>query len=217
MHRHRLRPRLKLRALAAALSFALLGGCFSKHAYPDGSGLEGQLEREVLALRAQLYRQEAGGACGQGPDAVYGELHQVLQPNDATVKYVGPVTQVILQESELFGADGTSIRQEARMALDMVATALNSHPRHRVFIEGHTADVAPTVALTRAYPNLWDLGYVRASAVANVLINDFKVNPVRFTVATRGSSAPLASNDTASGQSRNRRVVIAILPPGVSP
>lgn len=200
-----------------ALALAHLGGCLPKHDYPDGSGLEGQLEREVLALRAQLQRQESGGACSAGPDGVYGELHQVLPAKDATVDYVGPVTRVTLQESQLFGADSTSIRQEARMALDMVATALNSHPKHRVLIEGHTADVAPTLALTRAYPNLWDLGYVRASAVARVLITDFKVSPSRFTVATRGDSAPVASNDTASGQGRNRRVVISIVPPGVSP
>jgi flagellar motor protein MotB len=205
-----------LRNSAFLLLMGLNAGCVPKRAYPDGNGLEGQLEREILALRAQVVRLETNQSCGKGPDLLYTELNQVLSPKDTLLEYDGPITTITLRENILFGSDEYSIRQEARMALDLIATALNAHAKHRIVVEGHTADTPGSTKIGKAYPNPWDLGYVRASAVASVLIQNYKLDSTRLTVATRGDSEPIASNDTPAGQVRNRRVVLRIYPPGVS-
>lgn len=194
-----------------------LAGCAPKHVYPDGRGIEGQLEREIIALRESVSKLEDEAAtCTTGgrADPLYTELVQVLSGTDAQIEQKGIVTVITFPDAHLFGADAESIRAEARMTLDMVATALNGRPDYTIVVEGHTADVAPTPALAKKYPDLWTLSYARAQAVMKVLVKDFHVAPERFTLSARGPTAPLASNDTAAEQARNRRTCIYVYPPG---
>ncbi|MBT3221401.1 MAG: hypothetical protein HN348_20140, partial [Proteobacteria bacterium] len=59
------------------LLLSLLIGC-PHQPYSDGRGLEGQLEREVVALHQQLRRLEA--SCGEigEPDTIFSELHTIF-------------------------------------------------------------------------------------------------------------------------------------------
>ena len=187
--------------------------CAPKHTYPDGSGLEGQLEREVIALHETISRLEAESACNGGQtDALYADLNQILPGRQVELSAQGNATFVVLPDALVFGSDLLSIRDEARMTLDMLATALNRYPRYTLVVEGHTADQMPDAWLSTLYPTLWDLSFARASAIKNTLVDQFHVDEHRFTVAARADTVPLASNDTAAGQTRNRRVVITIRP-----
>jgi chemotaxis protein MotB len=194
-----------------------LAGCPGpKHTYPDGTGLEAQLEREVQALQQTVRRLEAEAAtCAEGKaDPVYAEVHQVLATIDEVdVGHNGPVTFVVLPDAHLFGSDAVSVRDEARMTLDLLATALKLHPEYEVVIEGHTADAHPNAAVARKYPDLWVLSYARAAAVMKVLVRDFGMSEDRFVLVARGPHSPMVANDTGAGQARNRRVVVYIYPP----
>ncbi len=60
-------------------------GCAPRHSYPDGSGLEGQLEREVIALNARIRTlREQVANCGHdgAADPLYVELIQVFAGTD---------------------------------------------------------------------------------------------------------------------------------------
>ncbi len=196
----------------------LLVACAPKHLYPDGRGIEGQLEREIIALRESVSAlEELAATCETGgrADPMYAELVQVLSGTDVTVEQKGVVTIVTLPDAHVFGSDAASIRAEARMTLDMVGTALNQRPTYTIVVEGHTADVAPNAQVARKYPDLWSLSYARADATKDVLVGEFQVAEDRFTLTARGPNAPIASNDTAAGQARNRRTVLYVYPPGV--
>lgn len=206
------------RRAAAALGVLLCAGCPPKHEYPDGRGLQGQLEKEVVALQLTVDRLEEEAAnCRTGggrPDALYAELVQVL-PGSVTITNEGRVTQIIVPDSHLFGSDGLQLRDEARITLDMLATALLSHDGYTMLIESHTADVHYSPQVARQYPSLWDLSYVHARTVQLTFIREFKLEEERFALAARGPAVPLTSNDTTAGQNQNRRVVLHIYPPGV--
>lgn len=198
------------------LLIALLA-CPKPTTYPDGRGIEGQLEREIIALTERTRQLEAENRlCVEGgkPAPLYAELRQILVSKEVTVAARGAITTVTLPETHLFGADAVSIREEAYVTLDLLGAALKSHPDLSVVIEGHTADFAPPL-LARDYPDLVDLGYFRATLVADVLQGKFGVPPEMITLATRGSYKPIASNDTAPGQAKNARVVVMIYPPGI--
>lgn len=194
-----------------------LAGCPSKHVYADGRGIEGQLEREIIALTEEkkLYQAQAE-ACqqGGGTNDLYPELKQIIVSPDVAVASKGPVTLVTMPDTHLFGADDVSIREEARVTLDLLAEALQAHKDYTVVIEGHTADLIPP-AQARLYTSLRDLSYAHAQAVHDALVDDFHVPDEQLTLASRGPYAPIASNDTAAGQARNRRVVVVIYPPGM--
>lgn len=203
--------------MIAVLLAASLAGCPAKHEYADGRGIEGQLEREIIALTEakKVYQAEAE-ACmqGGGTNELYPELKQIVVSPDVTVGNKGPVTTVSMPDSHLFGANDVSIREEARVTLDLLAQSLKAHPGYSVVIEGHTADLAPP-AQAREYPSLRDLSYAHAQAVRAALVEQFGVPDEQLTLASRGPYAPIASNDTAAGQARNRRVVVLIYPPGM--
>ena len=189
--------------------------CTPKHVYPDGGGLVGQLNREVAALRQTVNALEYEAAtCKEGrtePGAIYQELHQILKGTELTIERQGRITKVTFPAAHLFGIDRLSLRQEAQMTLDMVATALRNHTGYRVDIEGHTDDVGVPVEQRKNFQSPLLFTAARAHALADRLIAE-GVEPHRISVLGRGSSDPLTSNDTDAGRRVNRRVVVYLIP-----
>jgi chemotaxis protein MotB len=62
---------------------------------------------------------------------------------------------------------------------------------------------------TERFPSNWELASARAVAVVRKL-QSFGIPPARMAVEGFGEFNPIASNDTAEGRARNRRVVLAI-------
>lgn len=208
-----------MRMAMSAVGVTLLSGCLTAgHVYPDGSGIEGQLEREIMACKQQLLlAEEEGQLCGEvnaDSEALYANLVQVLGGMGATVGHDGGVVAVTLPTGELFSERGLSVRREARPAIDMVATAAMLHKDYEVVIEGHTSDLRAPASLIDAHPTQWHWGFARAQQVAETL-QEYGLEPERISVVARADTRPLATNDTRPGQAANDRVVVYLYPPGV--
>lgn len=104
-----------------------------------------------------------------------------------------------------FDTDKASIRPKSHKALDRVAAVLGKYPDVRVELAGHV-DSKSVTALDG------QLSRLRAEAVRDYLAAH-GVDAGR--IETRGADAnePLASNKSASGRARNRRVELTLLPP----
>jgi len=203
--------------VVALLGLSALVGCPQRHVYPDGGGLVGQLNREVAALRQTVTALEYEAATCRdgraGPDPLYQELHQILSRTEVSVERLGRITRVTLPAAHLFGVDELSLRAEAEMTLDLMATALKLHPTYRIDIEGHTDDRGVPPELRGRFDNAWLFTSARAWALASRLIRE-GVQPQRIGVVGRGASEPTDSNDTDTGRRNNRRVVIYLVPDG---
>ncbi|MDX1459075.1 MAG: flagellar motor protein MotB [Marinobacter sp.] len=77
----------------------------------------------------------------------------------------------------------------------------------RLTIEGHTDNVP--IRSDRFQSN-WDLSAVRASSVANVLLESGAVEPDRLVVKGLADTQPRENNDTPESRALNRRVEIII-------
>lgn len=99
-----------------------------------------------------------------------------------------------------FDVGSADIKPELRQVLDQFAQGLQSQPSARVRIVGH-ADASGSDQTNN------QLSEQRAMSVRNYLI-DRGVGSSRIDTVGRGSSEPIASNDTAQGRARNRRVEI---------
>lgn len=108
----------------------------------------------------------------------------------------------------LFDPGKAIIKQEAIPVLEAVALKLVDYSENRIKIEGHT-DTVPI--RTIEYPNNWYLAAARAIAVAEYYINEKGYDPKRLSAEGFGEYAPIATNDTPEGRTRNRRVEIKIL------
>lgn len=208
-----------LRLAAVLASCLALAACPKPETYPDGAGLEGQLDREIAALRQTIRLLEYQvSTCDQAvdrPDRLFTDLHQVFSGTEIAVERRGSATMVTLPGDHLFRHASTGIRAEASMTLDLLATALNLHQDQTIVVEGHTDDTPLGGSLERRYGDNWGLSYQRARSVMEELVDAYGVDESRFSLVARGEHDPIATNDTAAGKSQNRRVVVYIHPPGV--
>lgn len=102
----------------------------------------------------------------------------------------------------LFEFDSARLTPDARRVAADVARAVQSAPGRRISVEGHT-DAIGTIEYNQR------LSEDRARSVASELVIE---GVPRSRIATRGfgETRPLASNKTAPGRQRNRRVEVII-------
>ena len=79
---------------------------------------------------------------------------------------------------------------------------------HLIHIEGHT-DSQPMSSVK--YPSNWELSAARASSVVRLLIGKYHFDSKNVAAVGYGASRPIATNKTADGRARNRRVDVVIM------
>ena len=200
--------------MRTALVIALLSGCAALQPKPPAhyEALISQQDREISALlQRQALLKKHLERCDdptQSPPAIFHELKQVLGPMGIEITREGRRVTVHLPNSLLFNRGlKPKIRRDATMLLDLLSTALNLHPEHSLVFEAHSDNQRTG---SSSYPTNWELGAVRAAAVARALIKDYRVEPGRVTVASRAEMDPIGENSTAEGRAANRRVLLHI-------
>jgi chemotaxis protein MotB len=91
---------------------------------------------------------------------------------------------------------------KSKPILDEIVRILDSYPRYRISIQGHTDD---SPISTGRFPSNWELSSARATAVLRYFI-DKNIDPKRLTATGYADIFPIASNDSDLGQATNRRV-----------
>ena len=132
-----------------------------------------------------------------------------LDDEDITVQVDKGVVYVSISDKMLFSSGSYNVTPRAREVLGKVAKVVNNKPDFEFMVEGHTDNVPIKNACIK---DNWDLSVLRATAVVNILQNDFGVSPSRMTAAGRGEYVPVTSNSTAEGRAVNRRTRIVVLP-----
>ncbi len=109
-----------------------------------------------------------------------------------------------LKDSIQFDSGRDTIKRPSFKVIDQVANLLTEHPElKKIRVEGHTDNVGPA-----AYNK--DLSERRASSVVRYLVEK-GVARQRLVPAGFGFERPVASNATALGRAKNRRVEFRIL------
>ncbi len=114
--------------------------------------------------------------------------------------------RVTLASGALFPSGSAEVARQAVPVLERIGKALEQ-VEGRIVITGHT-DNRPIRSVR--FPSNWYLSKARAQAVAAV-IERFLSDPKRITVEGRGDTEPVASNETAEGRAKNRRVEILLI------
>jgi chemotaxis protein MotB len=109
----------------------------------------------------------------------------------------------------LFDSGKAILRRSAYPVLDRVAQVLQEVQDQPVGVEGHTDNVPIKVS---GWADNDALSLARAQAVVDYLVTKRGMDSGRITAIGYGESRPIASNDTADGRQKNRRVELIILP-----
>ena len=127
-----------------------------------------------------------------------------------TVEQKNGKVYVSMENKLLFKSGSWAVGSEGKTAVVEVGKVLGDNPDISVLIEGHTDDVL--YAGSGPIADNWDLSTKRATAIVAILIENKAVNKQNLTAAGRGEFSPLASNTTAEGKAKNRRIEIILTP-----
>jgi chemotaxis protein MotB len=127
-----------------------------------------------------------------------------------TVEIKNGKVYVSLTDKLLFPSGSIVIDEKGRQALTQLAAVLKEQPEINIAVEGHT-DTQKVNNLGQIKDN-WDLSVLRSTSVVRFLTEVGKVESVRMTATGKGEFQPLASNASADGRSKNRRIEIVLSP-----
>jgi len=190
-----------------------------------------QLEAKEQALAAESARLESLKKELENRSQRVAELENVIASKDAamrklkdaiskaltnfegkglTVEQRDGKVYVSMENKLLFQSGSWSVGSEGRQAVNQLGSVLAENPEIAILIEGHTDD-DPYKGNAQLSGN-WDLSTKRATAIVNILRENAAINPGNLTAAGRGEYAPVASNDTAEGKAKNRRIEVILTP-----
>ncbi|WP_178990755.1 OmpA/MotB family protein [Winogradskyella schleiferi] len=117
---------------------------------------------------------------------------------------------ISMENKLLFESGSWYVGAQGKQAVKQLGSVLAENPEISVLIEGHTDNV-PYKGNAQLSGN-WDLSAKRATAIVNILRENDAINPENLTAAGRGEFAPIATNDTAEGKAKNRRIEVILTP-----
>ncbi len=165
------------------------------------------------AADARRERSARAVAEGEGRDALErmaGQVRAALQGlidlGDVRIRETERWLEVEVNTDILFASGAAGVADAALPVVDRLAGILAPFP-NPIRVEGHTDNVP---IRTSQFPSNWELSAARASNVVRQFARS-GVDPRRMEIIGLGEYHPLASNGTAEGRNRNRRVVVVVL------
>jgi chemotaxis protein MotB len=137
-------------------------------------------------------------------DGLITDLEDEVAAGQIEIEQLRSGLRLNLSEEILFPSGSASLNASGQAVLRKVGRRL-LELSHSIVVEGHTDDVP----VARSYPSNWELAAARASSVVR-LLSELGVEPTRLKVVSRGEFMPVASNDTAEGRAKNRRIEIQL-------
>lgn len=162
------------------------------------------VERRQRAMVGAGVGALAGGAVGVYQDRQEADLRRATAGTGIDVSRDGDVIKLNLPDGVTFDFAKYNLKPQFYPALNTVASTLKEYNQTIVEVSGHTDSVGSDAANQT-------LSERRANAVSSYLIGQGLMRE-RFEIVGMGERYPVASNDTDSGRSLNRRVEIRLLP-----
>lgn len=128
--------------------------------------------------------------------------------NELTVVQKNGKVYVSLSENLLFPSGSAVVNPKGVDALSKLAAVLNLNSDVSVNIEGHT----DSIPIRGRYKDNWELSTARAGAIVRILVDNYKVDPVRVIASGHSYFDPIDSNTTSEGRAKNRRTEIILSP-----
>jgi outer membrane protein OmpA-like peptidoglycan-associated protein len=208
-------------ALISALGMTSLTSCTTENAYTGEKktsnatkgALFGALGGAVVgaltgnsrnALIGAAAGAAIGGAVGHSQDEQEAALRRQLQGTGVQIQRNGNDIKLIMPGDITFAVNKATIKPHFEPVLNSVGTVLRKYNKNYVRVAGYTSSTG-----SAAY-NL-ELSKKRAAAVRNYL-QTVGIVPARLVNVGYGEKDPIATNKTAAGRAKNRRVEINLVP-----
>jgi len=139
------------------------------------------------------------------------KMKSEISKGQVTISELKGKLTVNMVDSILFDSGKAEVKKGGLEILGKVISILKDVDDKSIRIEGHTDDVPISRALARRYPTNWELSAARAINVARHL-QEQGIDPGQLSAVAYGEWKPVATNDTAEGKAKNRRIEIILVP-----
>ena len=172
----------------------------------------------VQAVEQAMRREQTDEQAAQRAGEEERDFQALKRRIDALVREAGIADKVsttvalrglrvrLLTDKLFFDSGSAVVKAAALPTLDRIGGVIAAEGRHPVQVEGHTDD---RPIRTSQYPSNWQLSGARAAAVVQRL-NAAGVSAARLSLGGYAAVHAVASNATAAGRARNRRVEIVL-------
>ena len=177
-------------------------------------GGRGQGKGETKGKPADAKKVESGNGnpgetveLGPSQRALTSELKLDIDTGKIQIAMEARGLVISLREAPFFPSGDDRVEEEAFASLEKIGAVISVLP-NPVRLEGHT-DAIPIH--TPRFRSNWELSAARAIAMMELFAGRSGVPRQRMAVVGYADTSPVASNDTAEGRARNRRVDVVIL------
>ena len=193
-----------------------------------GPSLSGKIPQEFLEIAQKITQvradvaaplvvqrpiegdQRAEGTASQTDDrlrAIRSALQDEIASGLAEVERDGDKVVIRLGQQDSFDSGSATLSAGFQPTLQKVGASIAT-VGGIIRVEGHTDNVP--VGFSERFRSNWDLSSARSASVANYLIDNTSLEAGRLSVSGFADSKPVASNDTAEGRARNRRIEVIV-------
>lgn len=141
------------------------------------------------------------------------KIDQYISDNNLSLSLQTHLTNegllITILDNALFSSGSAQVRPDATELAVAISHLLVTDPPRRISIGGHTDNLRIN---TPQFRSNWDLSVMRAVNFMKILLENDNLEPNRFSSTGYGEYSPVASNETADGRAKNRRVEVLILP-----
>jgi outer membrane protein OmpA-like peptidoglycan-associated protein len=110
-----------------------------------------------------------------------------------------------LDDRVLYRLNSATLTKEGKKSIDIFLSDIRNEVKGpQIFVVGGHTDSAGTDRYN------YELGRKRAQSVAEYLVLDKKIDPMRVVTVSFGESSPLTNNGTRDGRGKNRSVEIRV-------
>jgi len=170
-------------------------------------------EAKVSAMSGKVQGLEQTNTVLEQKSDDYKNLSAALASDTAAglleIANLSGLVTIRLPEKLLFTPGSAVIVKGGKAELKKVAAAMKGVSNRIFYVAGNT-DNKPIK--TKQFPSNWELSTARAVSVVKFFQAE-GVDPKMLGVAGYAQYHPIASNDTAEGRAKNRRIEIGMSPP----
>ncbi len=140
-----------------------------------------------------------------------GQLQQEVQEGQLKVTQYKNMLTVDVAEKIFFASGSATLKKSGKAVLKKVGQALGNYQDKAILVVGHTDSVPLAKAYQNIFPSNWELSVLRATNVVRFLQDGAGIPPERLLASGHSQYSPVASNNTAEGRQKNRRIEISLL------
>jgi chemotaxis protein MotB len=185
---------VQLRLKAVLCLAALVVGCVSDSAYKKE-----EQKADTLSSQNATYQK------------LDGQLQSEVKADQVQIQQLQGQLKVTIVNEILFPEGGWELNKAGEQTLEKIVPTLKTLQGQRIEVDGFTDNVPIGPELKSRFPSNWELSTARATDVVRFLVAK-GVNSNLLSATGFGDTQPVASNDTAQGRAKNRRIELVLKP-----